>query len=103
DVPIAKLDEQMDVELANLLNHIKQHADAIRIYKDLVEQRKSFKELSESMIELANAAPRSDAIHLQHCPMYEGGSNWLSREKEIRNPYYGSKMLTCGSVMETIE
>jgi Protein of unknown function (DUF3347). len=29
-------------------------------------------------------------------------ANWLSSEKEIKNPYYGSTMLTCGSVVDTI-
>ncbi|HNK84737.1 MAG TPA: mercury transporter, partial [Flavobacteriales bacterium] len=41
-------------------------------------------------------------IYLDHCPMYNGGADWLSREKAIKNPYYGSSMLTCGSVKETI-
>jgi len=31
------------------------------------------------------------------------GANWLSKEPAIQNPYYGNKMLTCGSVTETIK
>jgi hypothetical protein len=31
------------------------------------------------------------------------GADWLSKEKEIKNPYYGSQMLNCGSVEETIK
>jgi len=30
------------------------------------------------------------------------GANWLSKEEAVKNPYYGSQMLTCGSVQETI-
>jgi membrane fusion protein, copper/silver efflux system len=30
------------------------------------------------------------------------GADWLSLEKEIRNPYYGDAMLSCGSVERTI-
>jgi hypothetical protein len=28
---------------------------------------------------------------------------WLSRGKEIENPYYGSAMLSCGKIVETKE
>ena len=31
------------------------------------------------------------------------GGDWLSGEKEIRNPYFGDKMLTCGFVKTTID
>ena len=30
------------------------------------------------------------------------GGYWLSIEKEIKNPYFGSKMLKCGEVKGTI-
>ncbi|RYF82932.1 MAG: DUF3347 domain-containing protein, partial [Chitinophagaceae bacterium] len=36
-----------------------------------------------------------------YCPMKK--ALWLSNEKAIKNPYYGSAMLTCGKVTETIE
>jgi copper chaperone CopZ len=103
EVPMAKLDHQVHLVWMKVLKPLEQQAGAIASSTDLEKQRKTFKEHSESMIELAKASPRASAIHLQHCPMYEGGSNWLSREKEIRNPYYGSQMLTCGSVKGTIE
>jgi hypothetical protein len=31
------------------------------------------------------------------------GANWLSKENAIKNPYYGSSMLTCGKTVEIIE
>lgn len=30
------------------------------------------------------------------------GANWLSKENNIKNPCFGSKMLSCGKVVETI-
>ena len=30
--------------------------------------------------------------------MYDGGSNWVQTDGPVRNPYYGSEMLTCGVV-----
>jgi hypothetical protein len=29
-------------------------------------------------------------------------ANWLSNEKQVKNPYYGSAMLNCGKVVDTI-
>lgn len=69
---------------------------------DLAKQRRSFTELTGPMAELAKASPPRTPIYLDHCPMYEGGADWLSTDKAIKNPYYGSMMMTCGSVKETI-
>jgi hypothetical protein len=30
------------------------------------------------------------------------GAYWLSAEKEVNNPYFGDKMLHCGSVKEEL-
>jgi Cu(I)/Ag(I) efflux system membrane fusion protein len=30
------------------------------------------------------------------------GAVWLSTEKEIRNPYYGDKMMRCGEILEEL-
>jgi len=69
---------------------------------DIDAQRKAFAELSAPMLALVKAAPRPEPVYYDHCPMYEGGADWLSQEKPIKNPFYGSMMLTCGSVKETI-
>lgn len=68
----------------------------------LDEQRKAFKQLTTPLSELAEVAPGAVPVYLAHCPMYQGGADWLSLEKDIKNPFYGSMMLTCGSVKETI-
>ncbi|MBK9289326.1 MAG: DUF3347 domain-containing protein [Flavobacteriales bacterium] len=69
---------------------------------DIETQRKAFAELSAPMLALVKVAPRPDPVYYDHCPMYDGGADWLSQEKGIKNPFYGSMMLTCGSVKETI-
>jgi hypothetical protein len=47
----------------------------------------------------------SGSLYLEYCPMANEntGAFWLSNEKEIKNPYFGSMMLKCGSVKETIQ
>ncbi len=68
--------------------------------KDLEKQRAAFAPLSELVYAYAQNAPHTDPLYYQYCPMKK--SHWLSAESEIRNPYYGSKMLACGSVKETL-
>lgn len=71
----------------------------------LEEQRKAFTSLSNEMATLVKDAEITKGeLYLEYCPMANGnkGGSWLSNEKEIRNPYFGDKMLKCGSVKETI-
>lgn len=68
-------------------------------------QRDYFVLLSENMILVGNQMKTMDKkLYVQHCPMADNnkGANWLSLDKEIRNPYYGDAMLTCGSVVHEI-
>ncbi len=43
-------------------------------------------------------------LFVQHCPMAfdNAGADWVSSEREVRNPYYGDAMLTCGKVVEEL-
>jgi len=80
------------------------HAAAVAKATTLEDQRVRFAVLSESLYRLTKAKAPSSTVYYQHCPMYNKGkgANWLSKEKAIRNPYYGDQMLTCGSVVETL-
>lgn len=70
--------------------------------KDINKQRTLFADLSLNMSVLAKGISLSENIlYEQYCPMKK--TYWLSSEKTIKNPYYGSSMLTCGKVTETIQ
>ncbi len=62
--------------------------------EDITSMRSDFKPLSEFLagMELPQGFARA------HCPMYDGGSNWVQADGPVRNPYYGSEMLTCGVI-----
>ena len=76
-------------------------ADAIAQSKDIKLQREKFATLSNNMFELAKTVKLSpNPVYQQYCPMKK--ASWLSNEKSIKNPYYGSMMLTCGSVKTTL-
>lgn len=71
---------------------------------DLELKRKEFETLSESLISVVEYFGNGEMqLYKQYCPMAFGdkGANWLSLQKEIRNPYFGDKMLTCGEVEKT--
>lgn len=70
--------------------------------KDIEHQRGHFNTLSANMILLAKATKLSgQPIFQEYCPMKK--ASWLSSENTIKNPYYGSQMLDCGKVTETIK
>jgi hypothetical protein len=81
-------------------------AHKIENTKDIVTQRKEFTALSSDVIALfKHAELSSGTIFIQHCPMANkgDGGDWLASEKKIQNPYYGSKMMECGAVVEEIK
>ena len=85
---------------------LKQKAEAINKAEKLGTQRKHFIQLSEHMIELVKTfkAPESK-LYVQFCPMAndDEGAFWLSKEDQVRNPYYGDMMLKCGEVRDEID
>jgi Cu(I)/Ag(I) efflux system membrane fusion protein len=115
-VPIAKTSlSKIDMGLLSrddhevwmdLLKPIQQSLDKIQSPSDVEEQRKYFETLSDNLIEAVEYFGVTDnTIYRQYCPMAfrDKGAYWLSSEKEIRNPYFGDKMLTCGEVKETYQ
>lgn len=74
--------------------------------KDIEAQRTIFASLSNEFISLLKKTGLdSGELYISHCPMAlnDKGADWVSNSKEIRNPYFGESMLTCGSVKETIK
>jgi hypothetical protein len=72
----------------------------------LADQRKAFSLLSKEMSSLIKVNKlASGQIYLEYCPMANNneGAYWLSNEKQIKNPYFGQAMLSCGVVKETIQ
>ena len=86
-----------EVMLASLIKD----ADAIAKAKNIKVQRDNLVSLSARMIELSKTITLSAApVYEQYCPMQK--ASWLSSSKAVKNPYYGSAMLTCGSVRSTL-
>ncbi|HFA49218.1 MAG TPA: efflux RND transporter periplasmic adaptor subunit [Bacteroidetes bacterium] len=82
------------------------HSKKISELTDIKEQRKQFDFFSQALIKSIKVfGVPDDTLYVEHCPMAfdNKGADWISREKEIRNPFFGDKMLTCGIVKDTID
>jgi hypothetical protein len=70
--------------------------------KDINHQREHFVSLSTNLFKLARQVKlSSQPIYEDYCPMKK--AYWLSSDTAIRNPYFGSSMLTCGKVTATLK
>ena len=95
-VPSGKHKEYTDIAADAMENaeHIGDNAGKI------THQREHLGSLSKDMNDLIAMFGTPQQLYQQHCPMYNEGKGaiWISEIKEIKNPYYGSEMLTCGAV-----
>lgn len=94
---------EMKVHMALMMVLKPLTADAKSTFesKDITEQRELFKSLSKNMYEVIKVSGSDTTIYYQYCPMQE--ANWLSMDSTIKNPFYGSVMLSCGSTVETMK
>lgn len=76
---------------------------AIKTAPNLDKMRENFDAFSINVFKVMKEfkANKGEAMYYQYCPMKK--TYWISKEEAIKNPYYGSEMLTCGSVKETVK
>ena len=88
-----------------IVKNIKEDSEHIADTKDIKHQRDHFVTLSKNIYDLIKVSKQETPTYYQFCPMANNGkgANWLSKENTVKNPYYGSMMLNCGKVIETIK
>jgi Cu(I)/Ag(I) efflux system membrane fusion protein len=90
--------ERLSVDLVD-------HGSAIAGATDLETARQQFSLLSPALVQtIKRYSANDEALYVQYCPMAfdNAGASWISASEEIRNPYFGDAMLTCGKVEETL-
>ena len=95
-----------DKKYAFSRTNLKAPLESLQKTEDIEVQRELFRLISNEMIQWASTTQSvSSKLYVQFCPMANNnkGAKWLSSEEQIRNPFYGDVMLTCGSVVEVIE
>lgn len=76
-------------------------ANTIATGNDLSKQRFAFQSLSANLITLVKTFKPIAPVYIVFCPMKK--ASWLSAENGVKNPYYGSSMLTCGQITDTLK
>ena len=104
-VKMQELKSDVHTVWMKVMNDLKSDTDKIANATNIEKQRASFVTLSENMYQLMKVSKTEESIYVQHCPMANDGkgANWLSKENQVKNPYYGSKMMSCGKTIETIK
>lgn len=85
---------------------MKEHAAHIAKKSDNIKhQRSHFVQMSGAVYDLVKNFGAGRPVYHDYCPMASDGQGamWISEVKEIRNPYFGSAMFTCGRVEEVIK
>jgi hypothetical protein len=103
DFDISSLPEAEQQNGREILEVIKENGEHIG-KSEMDHQIEHFEAIDTELIDLLNIAGYDKTLYQQYCPMYNDnkGGTWLSDSEEIENPLFKSKMLTCGSVKQTI-
>lgn len=104
-VPMDKMATEQHSVWMKYMTKLSYDAEHIKGVTETEHQREHFNLLSKNMLEVMKVIKPSYTIYYDYCPMYNDGkgANWLSKESAIKNPYYGSQMLSCGKTVETIK
>lgn len=91
--------EETTDDAKEMAEHIGKNAGNIE------HQREHFEMLSNDLYDLVKNVKPGQTLYKDFCPMYNNneGANWISETKDIKNPYLGKKMPTCGEVKEEIK
>ena len=75
--------------------------------KDIAAARAAFATSSDSLLEWLKREgnPLASSLRVAHCPMARDGkgARWLQSDATVKNPYFGSEMLECGSLEKEVK
>ena len=93
-------------EFADLESSISEHAEHIADNAGKIDhQREHLDRMSTDFYDLLKDLGTPKPVYKIFCPMFNDnkGTFWLSDSREVKNPYYGKEMLSCGEVQEEIK
>lgn len=99
------IDSRLKKEYIEIADDAKEHAEHIGDNAGKIDhQREHFIILSKDVNDLIATFGTKQKLYQDFCPMANNGKGaiWISEIKEIKNPFYGSQMLTCGSLKKTL-
>ena len=100
-VPSEKLSSDQNKIWMEYYEALINNTAKIKNGSELKTQRKQFSELSLNYYKLLEEMKINTIdLYYQYCPM--ANAYWISENSKISNPYYGKKMISCGSTKETL-
>jgi uncharacterized protein YdbL (DUF1318 family) len=105
DLSQAKADTTLVETARQYQQTVSTESNNITTVAGIDAKRKSFQATSDAMFDLLRVVRYNGGkVYQQFCPMAfnNTGANWLSNSDEIRNPYFGAKMLECGEVRDSV-
>lgn len=99
------IEAKLKAEYIDIADDAKEHAEHIGDNGgNIAHQREHFAMLSKDINDLIKTFGTEQKLYQDHCPMYDDGKGaiWISESKDIKNPYYGKKMLSCGSMKKKL-
>ena len=101
----SSIDAKNSKEYTEIADDAKEHAEHIADNSGkIAHQREHFAMLSKDVNDLVKMFGAGREIYQDFCPMFNDGKGaiWISETKDIKNPYYGAEMLTCGELKKEL-
>ncbi|MBB3209136.1 Cu(I)/Ag(I) efflux system membrane fusion protein [Rhodopirellula rubra] len=101
---LTQLSSQPDLP-KRAFSHVQRAQQSLeRMNNSLERTREGFRVLSHALLRTAaivRGPQTADKLYHMFCPMVPGGGgDWMQRDSELINPYWGSEMLSCGEVVD---
>jgi Cu(I)/Ag(I) efflux system membrane fusion protein len=106
DVDMGLVEGDAHREWMSQSEKLNKELNKISSSNDIEYQRSAFAELNDVFYtSLKSFGLPHGTVYYQFCPMAFGdkGAYWFSADKEIKNPYFGDAMLSCGETREEME
>jgi hypothetical protein len=90
----------------DIADDAKEHGEHIgKNGGNIKHQREHFEMLTDDIYDLVKSFGAGQILYKDFCPMYNDGKGafWISETKEIKNPYFGKAMSTCGTIKEEMK
>src|SRR4029079_11376143 len=95
--PHAQAMEKAAAAMGKEAEPIAESSKKLAAGKDIAAARTAFGDVSAAIETYATKTKSTfpAGVRVAYCPMVD--KPWMTRDKEIKNPYYGAAMSTCGS------
>jgi Cu(I)/Ag(I) efflux system membrane fusion protein len=100
------LNEKLQDKWSQQYDIMAESAASAIMSTDVEAQRSLFSQLSNAFYEsITDFQITGLHAYYQFCPMAfnDDGGYWISKEKEIKNPYFGSRMMRCGETIRELK